>query len=83
MAGTIHKGETIMSDANIQELRFGEFADNGYWDRQPKNPKKRWSKKMWRNLITECEKITGHHINIKFNIPENNELEDFEELFEI
>lgn len=71
-----------MSDANIQELRFGEFAESGYWGQQiPRPEKKYWTKKMWKDLITECEKITGHHI--KFNIPENNELEDFEELFEI
>ena len=70
-----------MSDANIQELRFEDFAESGYWGQQiPRPEKKSWTKKMWKDLITECEKITGENLQY---ILENNELEDFEELFEI
>lgn len=70
-----------MSDANIQELRFKDFAESGYWGQQIPRPKKKyWTKKMWIDLITECEKITGENLQY---ILENNQLEDFEELFEI
>ena len=52
-----------MSDANIQELRFKDFAESGYWGQQIPRPKKKyWTKKMWIDLITECEKITGENL---------------------
>lgn len=93
--GPISGFEKTGGNTDIPIKRFKEFAESGYWEVQPKDllavKKKEWSRKMWAHLVEKCEKVTGHGPNLpkrywhKFGEfeKEKNELEEFEELFEI